>query len=103
MMRHADARDQVQDVFLAQQRTFEDEGAGDLDGIVHQHQDEIVRRGDILGQALGDGDADRHFDVPGQAAQNLPHQGAFALIEAGALDAVKRGDGEVDFLAARAP
>ena len=62
-----------------------------------------MRRGGIVGQALGQRDADRHFDVAGQAAQDFAHQLAFALVQTGALDAIERGDGEIDFLAAVVP
>jgi hypothetical protein len=55
-----------------------------------------------FGQALGEGDADRHFHIQGQAAQNFAHQFALALIQTGALDAIERSDGEIDFLAAGA-
>jgi len=73
-----------------------------LDGIVDQQQDQVVRRGGVFGQSLGQRDADRHFDVAGEAAQNVAHQFALAAVQPGSLDAIERGDGEIDFLAAGA-
>ena len=55
-------------------------------------------RGDIIGQALGDGDANRHFDVAGEAPQNVAHQLAFALVKPRALEAIEGGDREDRFL-----
>ena len=79
---------------------MQDQGAGDFYLVVHQKHDQVMRHGDVIGQALGQRDADRHLDIAGEAAENFAHQVAFAAIETSALDAVKRGDGEVDFLAA---
>ncbi len=61
-----------------------------------------MRCGGVFGQALGQGDADRHFHIAGQALENFAHQFAFAVVQSGALDAVEGGDGEVDLLAAGA-
>jgi hypothetical protein len=102
LMADAGFGDQLEHVAFGQQRRLDDQRAGNLDRIVDQQKDQVMRGSGVLGQALGQRDADRHFHVAGEAAQDLAHQFALALVQAGALDAVERRDGEVNLLAAGA-
>jgi hypothetical protein len=94
--------DQLEDIGLGEERAVQDQRPRHFDAVIDQQQNQVVRCGGIFGQALGQGDADRHFHIAGEAAQDVAHQFALAAVQPGALDAVERRDGEVDFLAAGA-
>ena len=73
----------------------------ELDPVVGQHQDKVVRRGGIVGQPSGQRDADGHFHIFGEPEQNIVHQRAFALVQMDVLNAVERGDGKVNLFSRR--
>ena len=76
----AGLRDHLEHVGFGQQRRIEDQRARDFDGVVDQQQDQVVRRGGVFGQTLGQRDADGHFHVAGEAAQDFAHQLALAAV-----------------------
>jgi len=81
LMADAGFGDHLQHVGFGQQRRVDDQRAGNFDGIVHQQQDQVVRRGGVFGQAFGQGDTDRHFHVTGEALEDFAHQFAFAAVQ----------------------
>ena len=72
--------DEFEQVLIGQEPAAQHRAAGRLrSGRSTSKEDEVVRGVGIVGQALGQGDADRHLDVARQAAQDLAHQRALAL------------------------
>ncbi len=61
-----------------------------------------MRRGHIVGQLFGQRNADRHFNVMGELAQDFAHKLALARRKMRTLHAIERSNREIDFLARRA-
>ena len=59
-----------------------------------------MRRAGIIGQPLGQRGPDRHFHIAGKPAQDFAHQVAFAIVETRTLNAIERGNSQIDFFPA---
>ncbi len=57
--------DDANEIGIGENRTAGQNRGGDFNAVIHQHEDEIVRRLGCVGKTFGQRDADRHFDVFG--------------------------------------
>jgi hypothetical protein len=99
LVRSVGMSDEIEGIFVREQRASQDQRTRNLDGVVDQEKDEVVGRGGIVCEPLGERDADRHLHVPCQPAQDLVHEFTLAGIQVVALDPVERRHGEKKFLA----
>ena len=73
--------DDLDQLDVLQHLAVEQDGVGDLDLVVGQGRDELVRCVQLHRQPAGKRLAHRHFHVVDQLAQNVGHERAFALVE----------------------
>jgi hypothetical protein len=96
----ASAAHELQQVFVAKNRTARQDGPRDLDAVVCEEQHELGRSIRMIGDSFGDADADRHLDVFGQVAKNIGGKAALARRQFRMLLFEQRAHGDVNVIRA---